>query len=88
MRFMQIESVLPTKIRSELAKNWFSVALLRSVLVEYDMGKAIYEVRLKKKNTCVSTNMPKNIRVGSSENLFIFCLNFCLLEKIKKVYWG
>ena len=28
MRFMQIESVLQTKNRSELAKNWFSVALL------------------------------------------------------------
>ena len=29
-----------------------------------------------KKNTCVSANMPKKIRVGRSENLFIFCLIF------------
>ena len=29
-----------------------------------------------KKNTCVSTNMPKKIRVGRLENLFIFCLIF------------
>ena len=27
MRFMQIESVLQTKNRYELAKNWFSVAM-------------------------------------------------------------
>ena len=25
-----------------------------------------------KKNSCVSANMPKKIRVGNSENLFIF----------------
>ena len=31
MRFMQIESVLQTKNRSEPAKNRFSVALLYSV---------------------------------------------------------
>ena len=29
MRFMQIESVLQTKNRSEPAKNWFSAALVQ-----------------------------------------------------------
>ena len=29
-----------------------------------------------KRITCVSANMPKKIRVGKSENLFIFCLIF------------
>ena len=32
MRFMQIESVLQTKNRSELAKNRFSVALIQILL--------------------------------------------------------
>ena len=33
MRFMQIESVLQTKNRSEPAKNRFSVALLVTILI-------------------------------------------------------
>ena len=41
-------------------------------------------VRPKKKITCVSTNMPKKIRVGRSENLSIFLFNFCLLQKDQK----
>ena len=35
-----------------------------------------FEYLRPKKNTCVAANMPKKIRVGRSENLFIFYLNF------------
>ena len=35
MRFMQIESVLQTKNRSEPAKNWFSVALVCICMCAY-----------------------------------------------------
>ena len=35
MRFLQIESVLQTKNRSEQAKNWFSVALF-GIMNQYD----------------------------------------------------
>ena len=37
-------------------------------------AKSIYHVciEMRPKNTCVSTNMPKNIRVGRSEILFVF----------------
>ena len=38
MHFMQIESVLQTKNRSEPAKNWFSVALRVSVKKWADMN--------------------------------------------------
>ena len=39
---------------------------------------SIYHVciEMRPKNTCVSTNMLKNIRVGRSEILFIFCQLF------------
>ena len=41
-------------------------------------AKSIYHVciEMRPKNTCVSTNIPKNIRVGRSEILFIFCQLF------------
>ena len=41
-----------------------------------------------KKITRVSTNMTRKIRVGRSENLFLFCLFFCLLEKDKNCLLG
>ena len=42
----------------------------------------------RKKNTRVSTKMLKKIRVGRSENLFIFCLIFVCWKKTENVYWG
>ena len=38
MRFMQIESVLQTKNRSEPAKNRFSVALVRIGMFSQNLG--------------------------------------------------
>ena len=41
------------------------------------------------KQTCVSTNKPKKIRVGRSENIFnFFVLTFFLLEKDQKHLYG
>ena len=42
MRFMQIESVLQTKNRSEPAKNRFSVALIITVLQQLFQGSEFF----------------------------------------------
>ena len=48
------------------------IAWIRFIFAEYICMIATRP----KRNTRVSTNMPKNIRVGRSEILFIFCQLF------------
>ena len=46
MRFMQIESVLQTKNRTEPAKNWFSVALLKNLFILFECRKVNMAVNI------------------------------------------
>ena len=71
--------------KGTMSVNKLIYAIMRIMLDRYD--KYFISIIRSKIITCVSANMPKKIRVGRSENLFIFC-QFLFIRKRSKIFIG